>query len=135
MDNDDFCVYKENGNVKALGWDINSNMLCNDFPLAACCQSNNGKGDDMNKLENLAIPAGLILLKNSIDSNTHIKDLIDEPQTIGQDLYARLLELAQPSSSRATIGGSKQHIKKKKRITHNTRKKRGKTRNKTKKLR
>ena len=134
MNDDDFCVYKENGNVKALGWDINSNMLCNDFPLAACYQPNIDKDDNTNKLENLAIPAGLILLKNSIDSNTHIKDLIDEPKIIGQDLYTKLLELVQPSS-RANVGGGKPQSKKKKRVTHNTRKKGGKTRNKTRKLR
>jgi len=88
MENEDFCVYKEHGKVKALGWDINSNMLCNDFPLAACCQPNE---DNTN---NLAIPAGLILLKNSLDikqgRNVEEKEIKQEEKCV--DKYVKIIK-------------------------------------------
>ena len=87
------CVYKENGIIKSLGWNINSSFLQNDMPLAACHQAGGGLGEG---LQNLAIPMGLILLKNTIDSNTKksMTELIDEPAVIGEDMYSKLLGLA-----------------------------------------
>jgi hypothetical protein len=94
----DFCVYKSGNQVKALGWNINSSLLRNDTPIASYNMQTGGADSKFSKggglIENLAVPAGLILLRNVIESNTNITDTINEPQIIGQDLYDRLLELS-----------------------------------------
>ena len=114
MSTDDMIFNKKNGKVTAVGWDINSELLQNDFPLCAHAQSGGGDG---NALQNLAVPAGLILLKNMIDSNTKnpIRDLLEEPKVIGEGLFDKLLNLAA----------------RKKRSSHDTRKVRKKRKNKT----
>ena len=114
MNTDDMIFNKKDGKVTAVGWDINSELLQNDFPLSAHAQSGGGNGS---ALQNLAVPAGLILLKNMIDSNTKnpIRDLLEEPKIIGEDLFDKLLNLAA----------------RKKRISHDTRKVRKKRKNKT----
>ena len=103
---EDFCVYKSGGAVKSLGWNINSSLLQNDMPIAAY---NTQTGGGINStIQNLAIPAGLILLQNSIHSKTNpINNLLEAPQVIGEELYDRLLMLAG----------------RKNRVSHNTRKK------------
>ena len=112
---EDMIFNKKNGQVTAGGWNINSELLQNDFPLSASAQSGGGKGGG--SLENLAVPAGLIILKNMIDSNTKnpIKDLLEEPKVIGDGLFDKLLSLAA----------------RKKRSSHDTRKVRTKRKNKT----
>ena len=114
---EDMIFNKKNGQVTAGGWNINSELLQNDFPLSANAQSGGGKGGG--SLETLAVPAGLIILKNMIDSNTKnpIKDLIEEPKVIGDGLFDKLLSLAA----------------RKKRSSHDTRKVRKKRKNKTRK--
>lgn len=114
MNTDDMIFNKKDGKVTAVGWDINSELLQNDFPLSAHAQSGGGDGS---ALQNLAVPAGLILLKNMIDSNTKnpIRDLLEEPKIIGEDLFDKLLNLAA----------------RKKRSSHDTRKVRKKRKNKT----
>lgn len=114
---EDMIFNKKNGQVTAGGWNINSELLQNDFPLSANSQSGGGKGGG--SLENLAVPAGLIILKNMIDSNTKnpIKDLLEEPKVIGDGLFDKLLSLAA----------------RKKRSSHDTRKVRKKRKNKTRK--
>jgi len=113
------CVYKENGIIKSLGWNINSSFLQNDMPLAACHQAGGGLGEG---LQNLAIPMGLILLKNTIDSNTKkpMTELIDEPAVIGEDMYSKLLGLAGKTA------------RKNARKTHSTRKNKHQRKYKTK---
>ena len=66
---------KTNGKITACGWNINSNLLQNDFPLAANSQVGGGAG----AVQNLAVPAGLIILQNMIDSNTKspLNDLLE----------------------------------------------------------
>lgn len=111
---EDFCIYKSDGKVKSLGWNINSKLLQNDMPIAAYNQT--GGGNSI--VENLAVPAGLILLQNSIYSKTNpISNLLDEPKVIGEELYSKLLNLAG----------------RKKRVSHDTRKKKRKRKNKTRK--
>ena len=116
MENDDMCIYKKDGQIKALGWNINSELLQNDFPLAAHHQTGGGGAST---IQNLAVPAGLIILQNMIDSNTKspLNDLLEEPRVISEDLYDKLLNLAG----------------RKKRSSHDTRKNRPKRKNKTRK--
>jgi len=115
MDTNDMIFNKTNGKITAGGWNINSNLLQNDFPLAANSQVGGGAG----AVQNLAVPAGLIILQNMIDSNTKspLNDLLEEPRVIGEDLYDKLLNLAG----------------RKKRTSHDTRKNRPKRKNKTRK--
>ena len=123
MDDEDMCVYKENGIIKSLGWNINSSFLQNDMPLAACHQAGGGLGEG---LQNLAIPMGLILLKNTIDSNTKkpMTELIDEPAVIGEDMYSKLLGLAGKTVRKTA--------RKTARKTHSTRKNKHQRKHKTK---
>ena len=115
MDTNDMIFNKTNGKITAGGWNINSDLLQNDFPLAANSQVGGGNG----AVQNLAVPAGLIILQNMIDSNTKfpLNDLLEEPKVIGEDLYDKLLNLAG----------------RKKRTSHDTRKNRPKRKNKTRK--
>jgi len=113
MDTHDMIFNKTKDGITAGGWNINSELLQNDFPLVAHSQSGGGSG----VVQNLAVPAGLIILQNMIDSNTKnpIKDLIEEPKVIGDGLFDKLLSLAA----------------RKKRSSHDTRKVRKKRKNKT----
>ena len=120
----DFCVYKSGSEVKALGWNINSSLLRNDTPIASYNTQTGGdsrysKGGGM--INNLAIPAGLILLRNAIESNTNMKDIINEPQIIGEGLYDRLLELSGEKRKVHNTRSNKKGLKKNK--TRKTRKK------------
>jgi len=113
MDSNDMIFNKKDGIITALGWSVNSDLLQNDFPIAANSQIGGGA------VQNLAVPAGLIILKNMIDSNTKspINDLLEEPRVIGEGLYDKLLNLAG----------------RKKRSSHDTRKTKSKRKNKTRK--
>ncbi|RZD41655.1 MAG: hypothetical protein CXT73_04525 [Methanobacteriota archaeon] len=115
MDSNDMIFNKTDGKITSAGWCINSDLLQNDFPLAAQHQVGGGSG----AVQNLAVPAGLIILQNMIDSNTKspLNDLLEEPRVIGEDLYDKLLNLAG----------------RKKRTSHDTRKNRPKRKNKTRK--
>ena len=115
MDIGDMIFNKTDGKITSAGWRIDSDLLQNDFPLAAQHQVGGGSG----AVQNLAVPAGLIILQNMIDSNTKspLNDLLEEPRVIGEDLYDKLLNLAG----------------RKKRTQHSTRKNRSKTKRKTRK--
>jgi hypothetical protein len=90
MKSNDMIFNKADGKVTAVGWNVNSELLQNDFPLSANVQVGGGV------IQNLAVPAGLIILKNMIDSNTKspLNDLLEEPAVIGENLYDTLLSLA-----------------------------------------
>ena len=115
MNSYDMIFNKKDGKITALGWNVNSKLLQNDFPIAAYSQVGGGTG----AVQNLAVPAGLIILQNMIDSNTKspLNDLLEEPRVISEDLYDKLLNLAG----------------RKKRSSHDTRKNRPKHKNKTRK--
>ena len=115
MDSNDMIFNKTDGKITAAGWSVHSDLLQNDFPLAAHCQVGGGTG----AVQNLAVPAGLIILQNMIDSNTKssLNDLLEEPRVISEDLYDKLLNLAG----------------RKKRTSYDTRKNRPKRKNKTRK--
>jgi|TARA_R110002074_G_scaffold23402_5_gene70945 hypothetical protein len=115
MNKNDMIFNREGGKITAGGWNVNSDLLQNDFPLAANSQVGGGTG----VIQNLAVPAGLIILQNMIDSNTKspLNSLLEEPRVIGEDLYDKLLNLAG----------------RKKRTQHSTRKNRSKTKRKTRK--
>ena len=114
------CIYKQDDKVKSLGWNINSELLQNDLPIAAYHQQQGGGAGTAAALQDLAIPAGLIILKNMVDSNTKfpLNELLEEPKIMGEDLYSKLLGLAG----------------RKNRLSHDTRKKRDKRKNRTRKI-
>jgi len=110
IESTDMIFNKVGGKVTALGWNVNSELLQGGLPIAA--QVGGGA------IQNLAVPAGLIILKNMIDSNTKspLNDLLEEPAVIGENLYDKLLALA----------GRKKR-------SSNTRRKKTKRKNKTRK--
>jgi hypothetical protein len=116
MDSDDMIFNKTGGKVTALGWTVNSQLLQNDFPLSAHCQSGGGSA-----IQGLAVPAGLILLQNMIDSNTNMSSLLEAPKVIGHNLYDKLLTLA--GRKKRMLRDSRKKIKKKGGKKNKTRKK------------
>lgn len=144
MTQDDMCVYKENGVVKALGWDIHSNLLKNDVPISTYYQSGGGIESSV---KNLAVPAGLVILKNAIDSKTN--------STSTKDIFQSVTSPFDIFSHKEISGGDKENKKnstsdtndviteslydkllglsnRKKYLPHKTRKKGGKRRKNTK---
>ena len=113
MDTHDMIFNKTKDGITAGGWNINSELLQNDFPLVAHSQSGGGSG----VVQNLAVPAGLIILQNMINNKSPLNDLLEEPRIISEDLYDKLLNLAG----------------RKKRTSHSTRKSKRKNKRKTRK--
>jgi len=104
MTGDDMVFNKKNGVVTALGYKVNSSLLQGGSSLPA----QRGGG-----LLDMAVPAGLIILKEMADSNTKMTS----QRVIGDNLINRLLDLARM----------------KKRRSHDTRGKKPKKKNKTRK--
>jgi hypothetical protein len=128
FNNSEEMVYnKEGEKIMAGGYSVNSLLLNQGMPVAYSGESTGastgGKGKThvsdkvSDRFKNLAIPAGLYLgsnysnAKNSIDMN--------EAEVINDDLYEKLLKLAQgDKGSLSNVNIRNEHIyKKKKRIT------------------
>lgn len=103
MTQDDMCVYKENGVVKALGWDIHSNLLKNDVPISTYYQSGGGIEST---IKNLAVPAGLVILNNAIDSKTN--------STSTKDIFQSVTSPFDIFSDKEMAGGDNEKVKNKK---------------------
>jgi hypothetical protein len=89
----DLTVYKNtDGVTTALGCPINSFLLQNDRPLF---MTGGGSGDQ------LAVPVGLVCMTKTVCANPMAytdsigTEPIDEPDLVPEDLYERLMELAE----------------------------------------
>jgi hypothetical protein len=113
MEDSDLVFYEENGETKSLGYKVN-NSLINRLP-AMIMTGGGGKGSKKGKTaqKTYAVPAGLYLLHEKIQSTTNRNQHggASEVGVIGNDLHERLLALAAPSARR-------------KKASHKTRKKR-----------
>ena len=124
MEDSDLVFYEENGETKSLGYKVN-NSLINRLP-AMIMTGGGGKGSKKGKTaqKTYAVPAGLYLLHEKIQSTTKRSQQggSNEVGVIGDDLYERLLSLAAP-----TARGRR------KKASHKTRKKRRTSKRRTRK--
>jgi hypothetical protein len=84
-------VKNSNGIATALGFPINSFMLQNNKALFA--------GGGKNTYENIAVPAGLVCMTETICREPIVYQA-EEEETIPDDLYERLMELAETKPSK-----------------------------------
>ena len=115
----------------ALGYPINSFMLQNNKPLfvGGGGKKKNATGDDELD-ENLAVPAGLVCMTqticrnaneidaNEIDANEY-EDVEDEHEIVPEGLYERLMELAETKVPKKMTKRKQMHKHKK---THKNKK-------------
>ena len=91
MFENDFVYHQKDGKIKSLGYTINNILLEEGLPAFA--QSGGGLpgGSD------LIIPAGLLLLQQTIQKPTDLKDLkvekLEDVDVIDNSLYDKLLQL------------------------------------------
>jgi len=86
---DDFVYYKEGGSIKSLGYKINSEQLQNEAPALYGKQQSGG-----GVVQNLAVPAGLFLLQQSVSDVPIATSTAATPEAIEEGLYNKLLSLA-----------------------------------------
>jgi len=121
MEDSDLVFYEENGEIKSLGYKVN-NSLINRMPAMVMTGGGKGSKKGRTSQKTYAVPAGLYLLHEKIQSTTNRKQHggANEVGVIGDDLHERLLALAAPSARR-------------KKASHKTRKKRRTSKRNTRK--
>ena len=123
MEDSDLVFYEENGETKSLGYKVN-NSLINRMPAMVMAGGGKGTKKGGTPASTYAVPAGLYLLHEKIQSTTKRSQQggSNEVGVIGDDLHERLLALAAPTAR----GGRKKP-------SHKTRKKRRTRKRNTKK--
>ena len=123
MEDSDLVFYEENGETKSLGYKVN-NSLINRIPAMIMTGGGKGTKKGGTPTATYAVPAGLYLLHEKIQSTTKRSQQggANEVGVIGDDLHERLLALAAP-----TARGRR------KKASHKTRKKRRTSKRRTRK--
>ncbi len=128
MEDSDLVFYEENGETKSLGYKVN-NSLINRMPAMVMTGGGKGTKKGGTPASTYAVPAGLYLLHEKIQSTTKRSQQggsqqggTNEVGVIGDDLHERLLALAAP-----TVRGGR------KKPSHKTRKKRRTSKRNTRK--
>ncbi len=124
MNQNDFTIYKEGGNVLSMGFKINSIIAKQGLPVLVGSQSPFNK----NKFDNLNVPLPLAVLHRKISEASYesmsggdkMEDDIDvdkvfDNQQIDDLLFNKLLELNK-------VGGVKKQTKKQKKLKKSKRK-------------
>ena len=108
---------RQGGTITSGGFKVNNNAMSGG--ASALMSVSEGKDKKSNKVSSLfndlAVPAGLFYMKNSLDKN-FIQEKSNE--VVPTDLYDKLVELAEKSpkkSKKKTLRNKKKHTK------HNTR--------------
>ena len=83
-------VKNSDGTPTALGYPINSILLQNNKPLFV--GGGNKKREDY---DNLAVPAGLVCMTETICRRPAIEEEEEESEVVPEGLYERLIELAE----------------------------------------
>ena len=117
MFDNDFVYHQKGGKITSLGYTINNMLLEKGLPAFA--QSGGGRGGS-----DLIIPAGLLLLQQTIQKQTDLEDLkvekLEDVDVIDNSLYDKLLQLVsvkKPKQQRRTKRQTKRQIKKRKNKT------------------
>lgn len=123
MEDSDLVFYEENGETKSLGYKVN-NSLINRMPAMVMTGGGKGTKKGGTPASTYAVPAGLYLLHEKIQSTTKRSQQGggNEVGVISDDLHERLLALAAP-----TVRGGR------KKPSHKTRKKRRTSKRNTRK--
>jgi hypothetical protein len=117
LDYSDLTVYKNtDGIVTALGCPINSFMLQNNKPLFVGGGKKKNENIDEPDYENLAVPAGLVCMTQTICQRPDME--ISENDIVPEGLYERLMELAETKPIKKMTKRNHSHIKKQKNKTH-----------------
>ena len=92
MDPENFVYYQKGGKVLSLGYEVDSPLLNKYLPaLDSSCK-------------NLAVPAGLFLLKRTVKPSStasfKIEEVEDNPEVMSEDMYDSLLNLMNPKPSK-----------------------------------
>ena len=116
MEYDEMVYNKENDDrITAGGYSVNSLLLNQGMP-AAYADHVGGKGKKhgdekvSDRFKHLAVPAGLYLGTNTQGKYSHI----NESTIINDDLYEKLLKLAQPDNNHSKENDNNKQINKKK---------------------
>jgi hypothetical protein len=105
MEDLDMIYNMNDGKIMAGGYSVNSILLNGQRP--AMYQKEGGKSKNekvSDRFKNLAVPAGLLYINESVSENTKINDAkindaIINDAIINDDLYEKLLHLAGPQNS------------------------------------
>ena len=114
MFENDFVYHQKGGKITSLGYTINNMLLEKGLPAFA--QSGGGLpgGSD------LIIPAGLLLLQQTIQKSTDLEDLkvekLEDVDVIDNSLYDKLLQLVSVKKTKRRRQ-TKRHVKKRKNKT------------------
>lgn len=92
MDPENFVYYQKGGKVLSLGYEVDSPLLNKNLPaLDSSCK-------------NLAVPAGLFLLKRTVKPSStasfKIEEVEDNAEVMSEDMYDSLLNLMNPKHSK-----------------------------------
>ena len=118
----DLTVYKNtNGVATALGCPINSFLLQNDKPLFVGGGKKKGENDEDLDYDNLAVPAGLVCMTQTIcRPQLDEIDYSNENEIIPDSLYERLMLLAETKHNKKMTKRKQLQVKKVKK-THKRR--------------
>jgi len=120
LDYSELTVYKNtDGIVTALGCPINSFMLQNNKPLFVGGGKRENENMDEPDYENLAVPAGLVCMTQTICRRPDME--VSENDIVPDGLYERLMELAEKKQATKMTKRKLQH-KKLKNKTHKMKK-------------
>lgn len=115
MEYDEMVYNKQDDKIMAGGYSVNSLLLNQGMP-AAYADHVGGKGKKhgdekvSDRFKHLAVPAGLYLGTNTQRKYSHI----NESTVINDDLYEKLLKLAQPDNNNSKNNDNKKPLNKKK---------------------
>ena len=114
MDIENFVYYQKGGKVLSLGYEVDSPLLNKNLPaLDSSCK-------------NLAVPAGLFLLKRTVKPKSmasfKIEEVEDNPEVMSEDMYDSLLNLMNPKHSKTKKSKKPMKLKLKKQKTRRRRK-------------
>jgi hypothetical protein len=95
MNQNDMVYYKQDGNITAGGFKINSAFLSSGAPFATLYKQMGGSSGGSSLLDGLAVPAGLLMIQQSIGGgDTTPRYKTSEKNVINDTLYDKLLKLA-----------------------------------------
>jgi hypothetical protein len=138
MEDLDMIYNMNDGKIMAGGYSINSILLNDQQPAMYQKEGGKNKHDKVSdRFKNLAVPAGLLYINESVSNNEPINnesinnEPINNDKIINDDLYERLLYLAGPESPKSERETPKKQTRSKK--GKNNKKKMTKKNNKNRK--
>lgn len=96
----DFVYFKNGDEIESSGYKINTALMTQNVPVMKTINTNNQTGGSVSSIfNNLAVPAGLLLLqqkpiKHYIDGQNSDNKIIDD------NLFDKLLKMAGPSKNK-----------------------------------